>query len=141
MKRLGRACVCFGMFLVVCGDHAENPSAGANPSSHQLSKNYGSTKQLNLSNRRSQSIYDESWSLDESDIRELSLSLAAQPMDPENTQSGAQESLVGTWIALAVVADALVERSDCAASANSDHQRRIDPKLVKGSCVEPGAQP
>jgi hypothetical protein len=99
MKRLGLACVCFGMFLAVCGDHVENPSAGANPSSHHLSKNYGSTKQLNLSNRRSQSIDDESWRLDESDIRELSLTLAAQPMDPENAQSGAQEFLVGTWIA------------------------------------------
>ena len=141
MKRLGRACVCFGMFLAVCGDHVESPSAGANPSSHHLSKNSGSTKQLNLSNRRSQSIYDESRRLDESDIRELSLTLAAQPMDPENAQSGAQEFLVGTWIALAVVADAVAARSDCAASANLDHQWRIDPKLAKGSCVEPGAQP
>jgi hypothetical protein len=125
----------------VCGDHVESPSAGANPSSHHLSKKSGSTKQLNPSNRRSQSIYDESWRLDESDIRELSLTLAAQPMDPENARSGAQEFLVGTWIALAVVADALAARSDCAASANSDHQRRIDLKLVKGSCVELGAQP
>ena len=132
MKRLGRACVCFGMFLAVCGDHVESPSAGANPSSHHLSKNSGSTKQLNPSNRRR---------LDESVIRELSLTLAAQPIDLENAQSGAQEFLVGTWIALAVVADALAARSDCAASANSDHQRRIDLKLVKGSCVEPRAQP
>jgi len=133
--------VCFGVFLVGCGDHVENPSVGANASSHHLSKNHGSTKQLNLSNQPSQSIYDESWRLDESDIRQLSLTLAAQPMDHENAQSGAREFLVGTWIALAIVAEALAARSDCAASGNSDHQRRIDPKLVKGACVKPGAQP
>jgi hypothetical protein len=75
-----------------------------------LSKNYGYTKQLNLSNRPSQSIYDESWRLDESNIRQFALTLAAQPMDHENAQSGAQEFLVGTWIALAIhVSSAIFE--------------------------------
>jgi hypothetical protein len=141
MKKLGLALMCFGMFLARCDGHGADPSAGSNPGSHHLSKNYGSTKQLNLSNQPSQSIYDESWRLDESDIRQFALTLAVQPVDHENAQSGAQEFLVGTWIALAIVADALAARSDCAVSANSDHQRRIDAKLGKGACVKPGALP
>jgi hypothetical protein len=141
MKRLGLAFVCFGMFLAGCGDHVENPSAGSNLSSHHLSKNDESTKQLHPSNQASQLIYDGSWRLDESDLRQFALTLAAQPKDNENAQSGAQEFLVGTWIALAIVADALAARVDCAASTNSDHQREIDPKLVKGACVKSGAQP
>ena len=136
MKKLGLALVCFGIFLSRCNDHGENPSAGSNPGSHHLSKNYGSTTQLKLSNQPSQSIYNESWRLDESDIRQLALTLAAQPMDNENAQSGGREFLVDTWIALAIVADALAARSDCAASTNSDQQRRIDPKLGKGACVQ-----
>ena len=56
MKKLGPAFVCFGIFLAGCGDRVENPSAGANPSSHHLSKNYESVKQL----QPSQSIYDGS---------------------------------------------------------------------------------
>jgi hypothetical protein len=132
MKKLGLAVVCFGMFLAGCGDQVENPSAGSNPGSHHLSKNNESTKQLHPS----QSIYEGSWRLDESDLRQFALTLATQPMDNENAQSGGRELLVGTWIALAIVADALAARSDCAASTNSDQQRRIDPKLGKGACLQ-----
>ena len=141
MKRLGLALVCFGMFLARCDGHVENPSAGSNPGSHHLSKTYGSTKELHPSNQASQSIYDGSWRLDESDLRHFALTLAAQPMDNENAQSGGREFLVGTWIALAIVADALAARSDCAASTNSDHQRGIDPKLGKRACVQSSEQP
>ena len=132
MKKLGPAFVCFGIFLAGCGNHAENPSAGSNPASHHLSKKYESTKQL----QPSQSIYDGSRRLDESDLRQFALTLATQPMDNENAQSGGREFLVGTWIALAIFADALAARSDCAASTNSDQQRGIDPKLGKGACVQ-----
>jgi len=65
MKKLGLTFVCFEMFLAGCGDHVENPSAGSNLDSHHLSKNYESTKQL----QPSQSIYDGSWRLDESELR------------------------------------------------------------------------
>jgi hypothetical protein len=134
MKKLGLALVCFSMFLAWCDGHGENPSAGSNRGSHFLNKNYGSAKQLNLSKQPLQSIYDEGWRLDEFDIRRFALALAAQPMDNENPQSGAREFLVGTWMAFAIVADALAARSHCAASANSDHQRRIDPNVGNG-CV------
>ena len=141
MKSLGLAFVCFGMFLAGCGDHVENPSAGSNPSSHLLSKNYESTKQLHPSNQASQSVYDGNRRLDETDLRQLALTLAAQPTDNENAQSGGREFLVGTWIALAIVADALAASSDCAASTNSDHQRGIDPKLGKRACAQSSGQP
>jgi hypothetical protein len=141
MKKYGLAFVCFVMFLAGCGHHVENPSAGSYPGSHPLSKNYESTKQLHPSNQPPQSIYDGGWRLDESDLRQFALTLGAQPMDHENAQSGGREFLVGTWIALAMVADALAARSDCAASTNSDHQRGIDPKLGKGGCVQSGGQP
>ena len=133
MKKLGLALVCFSMFLARC-DGRENPSAGSNPGSQHLSKNYAPTKQLNLPKQPSQSIYDKSSRLDESDIRQFALTLAAQPMDDENSQSGAREFLVGTWMALAIVADALKVRGHCAGSANSDHQRRNDPNVGNG-CV------
>ena len=136
MKKLGLAVVCFGMFLAGCGDRVENPSAGSNPGSHHLSKNNESTKQLHPSDQPSQSIYEGSWRLDEADLRQFALTLATQPMDNENAQSGGREFLVGTWIALAIVADALAARSDCAASTNSDHKRGIDPELGKGACVQ-----
>jgi hypothetical protein len=77
MKKLGPAFVCFGIFLAGCGNHAENPSAGSNPTSHHLSKKYESTKQLQPSQSPTPIV-------DRSDLRQFALTLAAQPMDNEN---------------------------------------------------------
>jgi hypothetical protein len=131
MKKFGLALACFGMFLVTCDGHGENPFAESNPSS-QLSKNPGSTKQLHLSNQPSQSSCDEGSRLDELKIRRLAVMLEAQPTYNENAQSEGREYLVGTWIALAIVADALAHRVGGAASVDWDHQRGIDPQVRKG---------
>jgi hypothetical protein len=135
MKKFGLALVCFGMLFVRCDGHGENPSAASNPSSHHSSKNHGSTKQLHLSNQPSQSSCDGGSRLDELKIRRLAVMLEAQPTYNENAQSEGREYLVGTWIALAIVADALAYRIDRAASVDSDHQRGIDPQVRKG-CLD-----
>ena len=132
MKKFGLALVCFGLFLVRCDGHGENPSAAWNPSSPHASKNHGSTKPLRLSNQPSQASCDEGSRLDELKLRQLAVMLEAQPTYNENAQSEGREYLVGTWIALAIVADALAYRVDRAASVDSDHQREIDPQVRKG---------
>jgi hypothetical protein len=101
------------------------------PRQSPFEQKYESTKQLQPSQSPTPIV-------DRSDLRQFALTLAAQPMDNENAQSGEREFLVGTWIALAIVADTLAARSDCAASTNSDHKRGIDPELGKGACVQSG---
>jgi hypothetical protein len=124
MKKLGLALASFGIFTAMCDGLGENPSGPSSFGSHHWSKSYGFTTQLHPPNPASPISYRERSTLNKTELRELVALLATQPIDNLDPQSGTREFLVGTWVALAILADWLTVRSHCAASVDNGCERK-----------------